>query len=120
LWVITREGFFSVCRRDGDRPGHLRIRARVRADFGKLAGFVDLVDVEHKPHADYKWHAQIEEGALGRYLAQAVARIDYADVKDKITRGNHARHRTYMNVWGALLAIEDEEGARGVATSKRR
>lgn len=114
MWIVTREGFFSVCRRDTDPEGYLRVRARSKRDLERLIRVAKLPRnraIERRT-VDYPWHLLVSAKAFAKYVAGAVADVTYPSCKDALCVGHSSRrHGTYMRVWSAMHEIEHEEGA---------
>lgn len=114
MWIVTREGFFSVCRRSDDPEGYLRVRSRSKEDLERLIKVAKLPrnrTIERRT-VDYPWHLLVSARTLGRYMAREMQAVRYPSCKDALCEGHRPRrHGTYMRVWSVLREIELEEGA---------
>jgi hypothetical protein len=117
---MTTRGFYSAVQHR-DRPGHVMVRARCRADLDRL---LEIVQVDPAPeivatltNADYPYRVTMSAPAWETALYMLVQEITYPNFKHAVAQEQgEARERVYMRCWGALLAIEQEDG--GVAAAK--
>lgn len=129
MWIITRDGFFSVVQYDADRwpsqelPVRLNgiheedvlvVRTRAVEDVKALVDFLAQVvgDLLRKPgeehiiptpSADYEFRVFVTRSEWEAYLTTAVEELDYTNFKGSIE--DDARHDIYMSVWGVLQRI---------------
>lgn len=131
-WFLTTDGFYSAVAHKTD-PQLLTIRCRHLVDAEYLASFFEahhLSTTGETKHfepiayraADYPWRVFAPKTYYAAFAAHQVMAIDYGNFKDEVTRKQgHARHDTYSAVWGTLLRIEREPGAkRGHAAAADR
>lgn len=123
MWLFVPEGFFSIVT--ADELGHeLQVRARSKEDLDRLraAYLPSLGDPVGLPGHDYPWRAFTTRKALADGLAKVVDALDYRNFKDTVARRHsHERAHTYLGVWQACLAIEEETPpARNQMSTSRR
>src|SRR5438874_2053133 len=112
MWLFSKQGFFSVVRHS-HRPGHLLVRARLRADADNLArllseetgrAFAPLVT----PDADYLYRLEVPREDFARVMARLVQELDYPNFKLAV-HGNPDRDRTYGRVWSVMAELQEDE-----------
>ena len=110
MWLFTRQGFFSLVEKPGDRTAALlTVRARADGDLDALRAqhLPELGPVQADAGSDYRFRAQAPRSAVARALAAAVEAIDYDNFKHQVALEQGVdRARTYAEVWQALLALE--------------
>jgi hypothetical protein len=108
MWVFSKEGFFSIVKKDCEAD-QLLVRARIRGDLENIlrpivkAGYGPFTVVE-VPHADYRYRVVLPAWMVGDYLGAAVDAIDYDNFKNSLPTNENRRERSaaYMEVWAAM------------------
>lgn len=109
MWVMNRDGFFSIVKHD-TIPDTLLVRARARKDLEHLALALNLPAahgniIELPPPVDYEFRMNVDVEEFARYMGASVGDIDYRNFKNAVTDIDKKRAHVYMDVWYALLAI---------------
>jgi len=116
MWLITTFGFFSIVSKRGDETsGRLTVRSRSAADLDALrATFLPtLGPTTANAGTDYKYRATAPKADVAKAVAEAVARINYANFKNAVgERQGRTREAVYHKVWDALFQIEDRTGLK--------
>ena len=123
MWVMCREGFFSVvCAREGD-GGHgsrvdldrVMVRARSRAHLeGLCEQFPELVKygVKTTEQTDYRHRIIIPKGLWVRIAAGLANDIAYPNFKNEVAEV-HGRGSSYdvalHSVWSVMLRLQTSE-----------
>jgi hypothetical protein len=103
MWIVADFGYFSVVAHR-DKPGHLLVRARVRADLEALAGRLwPAPKIVTTPDADYRYRMLVPAEAFAAVMADAVKAIDYPNFKDQVAeRQGSERAHVYLGIWDHL------------------
>lgn len=115
MWLITEDGFASVVAHR-ERPDHLLVRARARADLESLCqvaseeglGGLDPVGIFSLENADYRWRLEVRRDDFAALASAMVGRINYDNFKSRVARKDPDRAHLYMDVWSALHRIQSE------------
>jgi hypothetical protein len=115
---MTTRGFYSAVEHR-DAPGYVMVRARCRADLERLLEPTtpEIVTLGIGPivatltNADYPYRVTMPRTTWATLLALMAADVTYDNFKHAVARElGEVRERVYMRCWGALLAIEQEDG----------
>jgi hypothetical protein len=113
MWMIGEEGFVSVVAHR-DRPDHLLVRARDRADLENLCRValeegiegLDPVGIFSLEDADYRWRLEARRDDFAELAAASVRRIDYDNFKNRVGARDRERAGLYSRVWSVLYQIQ--------------
>lgn len=111
MWIFMNDSFLSIVE-DRDRPGFLRVRARVAGDIERVFPFCEG-EVEERPRNDYRFMALVPRAAVAEAITRRIVGIDYGNFKDSVPESD--RHDYYAEVWGAMYRFAQErlQGALG-------
>lgn len=103
MWLVTRDGFYSVVEQRGDEDQVLvraRVKAHVRTLLDILGADAEIVDL---PSADYRFRVVLPRDLWKRYVAFAVDDIDYdSHFKEVVEAAQPKRLRKPM--YAAMLS----------------
>jgi len=107
MWVITREGFFSVVWDKTCRADELAVRSQSKEDIcrlvKRLSGYCDEGQITENFGTAYRYSVKIAKQAWSAYLADCALQIDYPSVKETIVPvEDHLRRDAYFQIWEAL------------------
>jgi hypothetical protein len=103
MWAITKDGFFSVVRKDGTDEFPLCVRARAWEDLKKMLSAVGLSrHIVEGGGTDYQYRVFMSEEEWKDYLTKAVDNMDYDNFKEATPLH---RQRVYLSVWAILMDI---------------
>lgn len=107
MWILTREGFYSIVDHSRGDTDELTIRARDQADLERLrASLPEMGEITTDPRHDYQHRARAPRKATCRAIADLVGGIDYGNFKKAVTASPTAsRHTILHRVWATLLDI---------------
>jgi len=112
MWLFTSKGFYSVVTTD--RGGDYMVRGRVRADLEALLPIIEPFgrkrEVLETASADYRYRLVVDTDEWLRISEVLSAEVDYTNFKDRVSRRNAQRAKTYGRVWFILheeLVAED-------------
>jgi hypothetical protein len=110
MWLVTTRGFYSVVDK-GDRPGHLCVRARVRADLENLFELESLAvysgDVIETHNSDYRFRVYVTREDWVAAAVELAREIDYPNFKSAVkARQGQDRADAYLDVWQALYELQ--------------
>jgi hypothetical protein len=111
MWLFTKDGFYSVVEKPGDRRARkLTVRTRNREDIDALVkGYFPKAKPYRVERSDYEWRIRVSKRAWANAVRLMAMDIDYSNFKDEVTRRQgHKRHNVYSRVWGVLLSLEDK------------
>ncbi len=110
MWIMTKDGFFSVVRHKDD-PTKMMVRVRVREDLVKAFGNEDIVEDDK---ADYRFRKAVGTFDVMVYMSQSVENIDYTtNVKGTIDQGDSDRHRALYETWDAWYTLQEAKYGKG-------
>lgn len=114
MWLITRDGFYSVVEERGTEGGSVLVRTRSKAHAEALLGVLgrEGVRVQDDKRADYRYRVSLPREQWKRYLAFACDDIDYDSHFKEVVRDaqpKHVRERMYgamLSTWTALARVQ--------------
>lgn len=113
MWICTEHGYFSVVADRNDTHGDVWVRARSVDDLRAVrdAGY-GIGRITALKYADYPYRARVSRSEWGRYLADALAGVDYPNFKNRVHARDRARADVYLDVWQAMVRIEKDDWDR--------
>ncbi len=111
MWVMTSTGgFYSAIRKPEMHKDQIMVRARRVDDLKRLLKAIgNDTDIISTPKADYAFRVIIPVEAWAKYLYDSAMDIDYSNFKDASCKGDHYRHKAYMDCWAALLRLQERQ-----------
>ena len=113
MWIVSKNGFFSVVEKPGDRErGVLTVRGRILED---MEWFKDNISWESEivstPKADYGYRMQVARQQFEQALLAMARDIDYANFKGNFSgepeyEDKENRAQIYFRVWDSLAFLE--------------
>ena len=107
MWLITKEGFFSINQTDQNALDDVQVRTRRQEHLIAMCECIGIQPtIERTEHADYLWRMNISKFVLADYLSRVVFDLDYDNVKNKI-----AKHRPELcgamgSLWHDLYQLQ--------------
>lgn len=113
MWLITRVGFFSVVRKEGD--SFLTVRSRCSRDLERLRDefAANVSEIYETFDNDYPWRSLMWPEDFARLMAELAMDVTYSNFKCEIWQNHPCRALVYTEVHDKLVDIEDEEFERG-------
>ena len=106
MWLFTTQGFYSVVA-DRDDPERVLVRARAREDIEALRRQIPGIEPFSEPGSDYRWRAFVLRSEWEEAISRLAAEIDYDNFKNAVAdRQGYGRSHLYMEVWQALLKLQ--------------
>ncbi len=106
MWLFTKQGFYSIVRKDGDE---WHVRARARTDLENLNRLAETGHAIHRSEgADYRWR-MVVSGAEARALVGKLAEdIDYANFKGAVARtpGQADKSGILHEIWSLMYRYQ--------------
>lgn len=107
MWIMNKDGFFSVVQDVFCEPGFLVIRARVKDDLVRLLKRAESnVNLFKFEEADYRYRVYLLREVVMKYVADTVEIIDYPNFKKEVH--DQGKDRAYMGCWSSLHILQDE------------
>ena len=109
-WIFLPQGFFSIVA-DGQQPGRLVIRARIRGDLETLRADLlpQATKVQLTPTRDYPMRIFAPRRAVAAAMSKAVMEIQYTNFKAEIlARQGLGRELLYAKVHRLMADAEDQ------------
>jgi hypothetical protein len=118
MWIMSRQGFYSVVKKPGCAPDELEVRARCRKDLEVLKKQTGSKSkILTNAGTDYPFRIRMKREIWAKFLADEAMEVDYANFKDEVLFGKTEtprrrkhRHDVYFDVWKALLSLSDPPG----------
>ncbi len=110
MWIITKDGFYSVVDKRGE--GTLTVRARAQADLDRLRQnhLPELGETVTGVGTDYPHRATVSRAHFAQALSRLAEDIDYPNFKNAVysQRGPRRAH-VLSDVWQTLLQLQRED-----------
>lgn len=103
MWLMTKQGFYSVVQHRDD-PDVVLVRARAQKDIEALREQIPDLDIYSDPHADYLWRAEVSREDWQAALVEFAEAIDYDNYKNAVQSKEHKT--LYMQVWSTMLRLQ--------------
>jgi hypothetical protein len=111
---MTTKGFYSIVA-DAQKPGHVLVRARCKADIWNLYRTYHHRYPMRRPTRDeardYRWRTGMKRKDFARLAAALALEVTYYNFKDEVHRHKDQENKSgpYMQVWSAMLAAQRKE-----------
>ena len=110
MWVISRQGFFSIVEKHGDKDkGRLTVRSRVAKDLDNLRNTLlpSLSATQQSDDTDYRYRAHADKTAVAQAFAQTAMEFDYSNCKNTVAQEHgYERAHVYGDVWSVLFDLQ--------------
>ena len=110
MWLISRQGFFSIVEKHGDKDkGRLTVRSRVAKDLDNLRNTLlpSLSATQQSDDTDYRYRAHADKTVVAQAFAQAAMEIDYSNFKNTVAQEQgYERAHVYGDVWSVLYDLQ--------------
>jgi hypothetical protein len=121
MWTATVHGFFSAVSKPPyagqtvpDYAPHMEIaiRARAQQDLENLLAALtpaereECTQIVYGGSTDYPYRIFTTRSVWAAYLSRYIGELDYDNFKNAVKKKSPHHARTYGNVWGALLQLE--------------
>jgi hypothetical protein len=107
MWLMTKFGFFSIVKKEGE--AYLTIRARVKQDLLSLKEhyLTAIGAIEESDYTDYRYRVRVPCEAFAAALKDIALDIDYPNFKNSVARRQgRVRARVYEDVWHRLYDLQ--------------
>lgn len=108
MWLMTRDGFYSIV--NGPTPDTVTVRARERE---ALEAVFAGDGIKRTPGRDYVWRVTIDRHRFSVWLQAEASWVDYANFKDAVEkRQGRSRYVSFLHdVWwsGVRLLAGNQE-----------
>src|SRR6266850_1263748 len=114
MWLFTTKGFFSIVA-NAEKPGHVLIRARAKADIANLYRTYrwrfKMTRPKADDHRDYRWRISMRRIDAAKIAEKEVRAILYYNFKDAVhgCKDQENKSRAYIEVWSAMRAVQRGE-----------
>jgi hypothetical protein len=107
MWLITKDGFFSVVHKDC-APDEVLVRARVKKDLVALAGTIDVeCDISQSYKTDYQFRMVMPRADFCRYLVKYAEEMVYDNFKNSLNRKDYHRRSVYSDIWADGMRLDE-------------
>lgn len=108
MWVFTRDGFFSVVKKEC-KADEVMVRARQKSDLLGLGKKLNLtLCIQTDAGTDYAFRAVLKQSDWAGYLADEAMLLDYENFKGSLSKKDHERQNAYFQCWRALLNRQEQ------------
>ncbi len=102
MWLFTKQGFYSIVRKDG---GEWHVRARARKDLENLNRLAGTDHAIHRSEeADYRWRMVVPGAEAQRLVGRLADDIDYSNFKSAVARtpGQEDKVGILHEIWSLM------------------
>lgn len=125
MWLVTRDGFYSVVEQRGAEGTDVLVRARVKAHVRALLDVLENdAEVVDMPKADYRFRVVLSRVEWKRYLDFAADDIDYDSHFKEVVRDAQPKkmkepmYRAMMSIWTAFAGLQPTRPYSGLPRKK--
>lgn len=122
MWIFLNDAMLSVVvPSKRDLPKHLlnadvlSVRARRKGDIERVFPGAKVIRLEGR---DYDFRAYLDREDVADAMQRSVREITYTNFKNSVR--DDARHDAYMDVWSAMLRLQNGTYHKRIADRNRR
>lgn len=102
MWIMSKVGFYSIVKKDGQEL--YQVRARERRDLINLMHEAGLkLAIRESDMTDYTYRVLVDEDQLQEIMLTLGELVDYPNFKGEVDRHPDQRNKPYHEVWSVMV-----------------